>query len=114
MPRKKLPMRKITEVLRLAAQGLSQRQIALSTAVSKTAVREYLSRAERAGVRWPLPEGMTAEALEAALFPRPVVVPAGERPVPDWRAVHKELKRKDCHMTLRLLWLEWKEANPNG
>lgn len=107
-------MRKITEVLRLNAQGLSQRQIALSVGMSKTAVREYLSRAERAGVGWPLPETMTAEALEAALFPPPVVVLAALRPVPDWRAVHRELKRKDCHVTLRLLWLEWKEANPDG
>jgi transposase len=114
VPRKKLSMRKITEVLRLNAQGLSQRQIALSVGMSKTAVREYLSRAERAGVGWPLPEAMTAEAVEAALFPPPVVVPAGERPVPEWRAVHKELKRKDCHVTLRLLWLEWKESNPDG
>lgn len=112
MPRKKLPMRKITEVLRLNAQGLSQRQIALSAGMSKTTVREYLSRAEKAGVGWPLAEAVTAEALEAALFPPPVVVPAALRPVPDWRAVHKELKRKDCHVTLRLLWLEWKEANP--
>ena len=114
MPRKKLPMRKITEVLRLDAQGLSQRQIAASTAMSKTAVREYARRAERAGLRWPLPEAMTGEALDAALFPPPVVVPAAARPVPDWRAVHKELKRKDCHVTLRLLWLEWKESNPDG
>jgi len=107
-------MRKITEVLRLDAQGLSQRQIALSTAMSKTAVRDYLFRAERAGLCWPLPEAMTAEALEAALFPPPVVLPAALRPVPDWRAIHGELKRKDCHVTLRLLWLEWKESNPDG
>lgn len=96
-------MRKITEVLRLDAQGLSQRQIALSTAMSKTAVRDYLFRAERAGLCWPLPEAMTAEALEATLFPPPVVLPAAERPVPDWRVIHKELKRKDCHVTLRLV-----------
>lgn len=114
MPRKKLPMRKITEVLRLSAQGLSQRQIALSCGMSKTAVREYLSRAERAGVGWPLPEAMTAESLDAVLFPPPVAVPAASRPVPEWREVHKQLKRRDYHVTLRLLWLEWKEANPDG
>jgi transposase len=104
----------ITEVLRLDALGLSQRQIALSTNMSKTAVRDYLSRARRAGLGWPLPEAMTAESLEATLFPPPVAVPAAERPIPDWRQVHRELKRKDCHVTLRLLWLEWKESNPHG
>jgi transposase len=91
VPRKKLPMRKITEVLRLDALGLSQRQIALSTNMSKTAVRDYLSRARRAGLGWPLPEAMTAESLEATLFPPPVAVPAAERPIPDWRQVHREL-----------------------
>jgi transposase len=49
VPRKKLPMRKITEVLRLNAQGRSQRQIALSTGMSKTAVRDYLSLAAARG-----------------------------------------------------------------
>ena len=112
MPRKKLPMRKITEVLRLDAQGLSRRQIAMSAGMSRTAVREYLIRAAGAGVSWPLPEGIDAEALEARLFP-PIVAVA-ERPVPEWRAVHRELKSRRHHVTLRLLWLEWKADNPDG
>jgi transposase len=37
---------------------------------------------------------------------------AARRPVPDWRAVHKELKKK--HVTLRLVWLEWREDKPDG
>ncbi len=69
MPRKKLSMRKTTEVLRLHAEGLSQRQIAVSTGVGKTTVLEYLARAKEAGISWPLPEGMDGEALDAALFP---------------------------------------------
>lgn len=112
MPRKKLPMRKVTEVLRLDAQGLSRRQIAVSTGISRSAVREYLIRAAAAGVSWPLPEGMDGEALEGRLFP-PIVAVA-ERPVPEWRAVHRELKSRRHHVTLRLLWLEWKADNPDG
>jgi transposase len=61
-------MRKITEILRLDAQGVSQRQIARSTAVGKTTVAEYLARAKEAGLAWPLPEGLDDEALEAKLF----------------------------------------------
>jgi transposase len=38
---------------------------------------------------------------------------AAGRPVPEWPAVHRELKRKK-HVTLRLLWLEWREAYPDG
>ena len=33
--------------------------------------------------------------------------------MPDWREVHREL-RAGKHVTLRLLWLEWKEAHPDG
>lgn len=112
MPRKKLPMRKITEVLRLDAEGLSQRDVAAGVGVSKTTVQEYLLRARAAGLSWPLPPEMTDEVLEAALFPAPV--PVAGRPVPEWRAVHRELKRRDYHVSLRLLWLEWKADNPDG
>lgn len=108
-------MRKTTEVLRLHAEGLSQRQIAAGTGVGKTTVAEYLARAERAGICWPLPEGMDAEALDAALFPAVAAeVAMRGRPVPDWRAVHRELKDPRHHVTLRLLWVEWKADHPDG
>lgn len=105
-------MRKTTEVLRLAAEGLSQRQIAASTGVGKTTVSEYLARAKEVGISWPLPEEMDAEVLDAALFPAPPVV--AERPVPDWRDLHRQLKDPRHHVTLRLLWVEWKTDQPDG
>ncbi len=105
-------MRKITEVLRLRAAGMSSRDIAVSVGAGKTTVYEYLARAEAAGIAWPLPEGMDEEALDARLFPPPTAELAARRPVPEWREVHRELKRK--HVTLRLLWLEWKADNPEG
>ncbi|MGH3849408.1 MAG: IS21 family transposase, partial [Pseudonocardiaceae bacterium] len=111
MPRKKLPMRKITEILRLDAQGVSQREIARSTGVGKTTVAEYLARAKEAALAWPLPAGLNEEALEAKLYPPPAAI--AERPLPDWRQVHRELKAKQ-HVTLRLLWLEWKADQPDG
>lgn len=115
MPRKKLPMRKTTEVLRLHAEGMSHRQIAASTGVSKTTVCEYLARAERAGISWPLPEGMEAEAVDAALFPAVAAEVANRhRPVPDWRDIHRQLKDRRHHITLRLLWVEWKADHPDG
>ena len=61
MPRKRLAMRHIGEVLRLAAQGLSQCEISSSLGISRTSVRNYVARAERAGLRWPLPEHLDAE-----------------------------------------------------
>ena len=55
---KRLPMRKISEVLRLTKDGLTQREIAQSIGVSPTTVAEYTRRAVSAGISYPLPEGM--------------------------------------------------------
>jgi DNA-binding CsgD family transcriptional regulator len=43
-------MRHISEVLRLAGQGHSQREISTSVGISRTSVRNYLARARRAPV----------------------------------------------------------------
>ena len=61
MPGARLPMRKIRDVLRLSAAGLSKRKIAASLGISATAAGDCLRRAGRAGVVWPLPEGITDE-----------------------------------------------------
>jgi transposase len=113
VPRRKLPIRKITEVLRLKAAGMNSRDIAASVGAGKTTIYEYLARAEAAGLSWPLPEGMDEAALDARLFPPPTAELAARRPVPEWRAIHRELKR-GRHVTLRLLWLEWREDQPEG
>jgi hypothetical protein len=60
-----------------------------------------------------LPEGLDDEALEARLFPPATAELAKLRPVPEWREMHREL-RSGKHVTLRLLWLEWKEGHPDG
>src|SRR5260370_35973740 len=52
LPQERLPVRKIKEVLRLQALGLSQRQIALSCAVGQATVSDYLRAAETAGLKW--------------------------------------------------------------
>lgn len=106
-------MRKIEEVLRLKAAGLSLRQIQRSTGAARTTIHEYLVRAACAGLAWPLPEGLGAEALDAALFPPATAEQAKRRPVPEWTEVHREL-RAGKHVTLRLLWLEWRSAHPEG
>ncbi|MCK7577531.1 MAG: sigma-70 region 4 domain-containing protein [Chromatiales bacterium] len=60
-------MRKIEEVLRLHhAGGRSNREIAQAVRVSPTTVADYLRRARRAGLSWPLAEGLTERAVEAA------------------------------------------------
>lgn len=65
----RLPMRKIREALRLRASGLTTREVGVSIGVGRTSVSEYVGRAARAGLSWPLPDDLTAAALEALLFP---------------------------------------------
>jgi transposase len=104
-------MRKILDVLRLSAAGMSKRQIAASLGVSATAAGECIRRARRAGLGWPLPEGLADEALEVRLYPPPTVA-KDRRPQPDWTAVHRELRRPG--VTLQLLWEEHRAVHHDG
>lgn len=111
MARKRLSVRKIHDVLRLKAAGLSHRAIARSCLIGKETVREYLARAAEAGVSWPLPEGLRDEELEHLLFPHELksFQKAAE---PDWAKVHQELRKKG--VTRRLLWKEYREGELGG
>ena len=84
MPGPRLPVRKICDVLRLSAAGMSKRQIAVSLGVSATAARDCILRAQRAGLAWPLPEGLT-ETLEDRLYPPPAVASKEHRRGPTGR-----------------------------
>ncbi|MDF1530688.1 MAG: IS21 family transposase, partial [Sedimenticola sp.] len=108
-----LSMRRIKEVLRLHYEsGLGLRQISRALSVSPATVRGYLRRAEQAGLSWPLPAGLSDTQLEHHLFPPAIMMPSGERTLPDWVSLNKELKRKG--VTLFLLWQEYKAVNPDG
>lgn len=112
MPRPRVDMRKIREVLRLTfAEGLSRRQVGAAAGVPFTTVSDYVGRAVAAGVSWPLPDDLDDAGLEALLYP-PTVPSAVARPAPDWGYVHQQLRRKG--VTLQLLWLEYREAHPDG
>src|SRR3990172_5152051 len=89
MAKARLSMRKIKEVLRLKHHGdLSRRQIAQSCQISRSTVADYLYRAEKAGVGWPLP---------------------------NFDYLYREIKaHKKFNLTLDLLWREYKEQHPEG
>ena len=112
MPAKRLSMRKIKEVLRLKADGMSQRQIAMSCGISRGTVLNMVRRAEQAGVRWPLPKSMSEEALESKLYPPLKSSPDEVRPAPDWPEVYRQMKRKS--VILYLLWQESRTTHPTG
>jgi hypothetical protein len=97
-------MRKIRDVLRLSAAGLSKRQIAASLGIGPTAAGACLRRAREAGISWPLPDDLGDAALECRLYPAPAATAKDWRSRPDWPAVHRELRRKG--VTLQLVWEE--------
>ncbi len=114
MPQERLSMRKTSEVLRLKqACKLSNRAIARSCQISHSTVGEYLKRAEAAGLSWPLPEELDEEKLERLLYPEVIREDrAPLKPMPDWKEVHGELKKRS--VTLTLLWTEYREQYPDG
>jgi transposase len=110
-------MRKLREVMRLRFElHLGYQQIGRSCAIGVSTVCKYLQRAEAAGVTWPLPEGWDEARLETALFSR-AAASVEERPAarsrPDFASIHEQL-RQHRHVTLQLLWEEYREANPDG
>ena len=106
-------MRNIHEVLRLKwEKQLSHRAIAGSCGISCGTVSNYVQRAQVAGLTWPLPADLTEEALYERLFPSAAPAAGRTIPQPDWAHLHTELRRKG--VTLRLLWVEYREAHPDG
>ena len=112
MPGQRLPMRKIRDVLRLRADGLSKRKIAASLSIGVTTAGEIIRRVRRAGLSWPLPEKLSDEAIERLVYPPTPVTAKDRRPQPEWAAVHRELRRPG--VTLQLTWEEYREAHPDG
>lgn len=99
-------MRAVREVLRLSlGEGRSIREISSACALPKSTVSNYLKRAREVGFTWPLAPDMSDSALETQLFgASPLSRQDLGRPMPNWSALHQELKRP--HVTLMLLWTE--------
>lgn len=113
MSRKQLSMRKISEVARLNASGLSVRQIARSCSIARSTVADYLERLAAGGLNWPLPPELTEADLEGRLFRQAQTRGRDlDRPMPEWPQAHKELQRRA--VTLKLLWDEYREVYPEG
>ena len=114
MPAKRLSMRKIKEVLRLKFElQLKNREIARSCSIPHSTVANYLRRAGAAGLSWPLPPELDDATLEQRLLGESVRPPARDIAPPDFTSIHQEL-RQHRHMTLQLLWQEYKQIYPDG
>ena len=112
MAQERLTLRKIREIIRLKDAGLSNRAIARACKISNSTVGEYFHRAEAGGLHWPLPEELSENELYQKLFPEASRESVPERPLPDWKTIQQELKKKG--VTLKLLWIEYREKHPDG
>ena len=116
MPRNRIAMYRIEEVLRLRHEaGRSQREIASSCGMVQSSVHKVLAHARAAGLGWPLPAGLDEPALHELLYGRPTPSQAGvrHRAEPDFEHLQRELKQHK-HLTLQLLWEEYRGQEPGG
>src|SRR3954452_3087798 len=114
MPAKrKLTMRQLRQMLRLARDGASSREIARVLGIARSTVQENLKRAADEGLSWPLPGDLTDDALEGRLFARAGVKPGiRRRPEPNWAELVIDLKKPG--VTMMLLWEEYRAVQPDG
>src|SRR5881397_559895 len=112
MTAKRLLMRQLRAILRLKfEQKAANRAISRACGVGVGTVSEYVRRAVRAGLSWPLPEDLDDRGLEERLFP-PTPSAGAPRTAPGLAYIHQELRRPG--VTLQLLWLEYLKSFPEG
>lgn len=110
---RKLTMRQLRQMLRLAGGGTSSRDIALMLGVARSTIQDNLKRANAAGLTWPLPGELTDDALQEKLFHRAgFKAGARRRTEPDWASLAVEMKRPG--VTLLILWEEYRAVHPDG
>jgi transposase len=80
----------------------------------QSTVHKYLKAAAAAGVSWPLPPDWDDRRLEEAVFGAPRPASAWRKTgMPDFGAIRQELQTHR-HLTLQLVWEEYREQNPAG
>lgn len=105
-------MRKIKDILRLRRDsGLSYRSISQALNIGYGTVVDYLERAEKASLEWPLPEALSERELGRLLFPTQPRTGQRRFAEPDFALVHHELRLKS--VTKQLLWQEYRQQHPS-
>ncbi|MGC0392466.1 MULTISPECIES: IS21 family transposase [Bradyrhizobium] len=114
MPAKReLTMRQIRQMLRLARDGVSAREIGRTLGVARSTIQDNLKRASTAGLAWPLAGDLTDAVLEQRLFAHAGVRRGfRRRREPDWASLACELKRPGVN--LMVLWEEYRAVHPEG
>ncbi|SDJ30234.1 helix-turn-helix domain-containing protein [Natribacillus halophilus] len=92
------------EILRLHAQGLSQREIGSSCSHSRNTISDVLKRAQAHSITWSFEVDMSDAELQELLYPERTEG-SNFRRKPDSAYIHKELAKSG--VTLSLLWEEY-------
>ena len=108
MSKVRIFMKDAKKILRMfLVENRKVRNIATMTGIPYSTVYDYITLAKARTLTWPQVEAMSDDALEQVLF-----ASKSDRPPPNWEYIEKELKR--AGVTLQLLWMEYKEAHPEG
>lgn len=92
MPRPRMKIKTIREVLQLDSMNFSTREIARS--VNKgSSVNDIVRRVREAGLEWSAAKDIDDRRLEEILYPRFGVV-RERKAEPDFAYVHRELKKR--------------------
>ena len=112
MSKRRIPLKRIREILRYKYEHkLSHNQIGKALGVSKGSVHNVLTRFEQSEYSWPLPEETSDSSLDAALYG--LVETSDKREaLPSATYLEKELHKK--HVTLQMLYEEYRSSSPDG
>lgn len=96
---RELTMRQIRQMLRLAPDGVSARDLGPTLGVARSAIHDNLKRASTAGLVWPLAGDLTDAVLEERLFTYAGVRRGFRRQAEsDWASLACELKRPGVNL----------------
>ena len=109
-------MKQVRDVLQLhSVMDLSLRKIQGATNVAKSTIADYIKRFKDSGLGIEQINILNDDELRLKLFPEHSLSIASKKEMPDMNYLHQEMKlRKKTKVTMRLLWEEYIEANPEG
>lgn len=109
-------MKQVREIIRLhSIMKLSIRKIEGATGVARSTVGDYIKRFKELSLSAEQIDILNDDVLRLKLFPELSSVVVSRKAMPDYGYIHNELKqRKKTKVTLQLLWVEYKELNPDG
>jgi transposase len=110
----RLSMKKIKEILKLRfITEISLRQISRAVNVPNSTVSDYCKRFKMTNYTIDELLKYDEDKIYQILFPeKKPSKKCKDRPVPDVQYIHKEIAKKG--VTYELLWMEYKEQNPDG